>query len=96
MAGLTREQRAERARLAAEQAAADVGLVLTAGDALADLSGTPQPDNHVAPAAVKTVPMVRDSATNPKPHAADVHPDEVENYRAAGWMLKTHADNPGA
>lgn len=33
---------------------------------------------------VKTVKMTRDKE-GPEPHAADVHPDEVENYAAAGW-----------
>lgn len=72
MAGLTKEQRAERARIAAELA----------------LGGT-APSHADAPSApAATVAMVRDSATNPKPHAADVHPDEVENYKAGGWMVK--------
>lgn len=34
----------------------------------------------------KTVQMVRDAAQFPKPHTADVHPAEVDNYRAAGWQ----------
>ena len=72
MAGLTKEQRAERARIAV-----DIAL------------GWPVSSHADAPAAtVATVAMVRDSATNPKPHAADVHPDEVENYKAGGWMVK--------
>lgn len=31
------------------------------------------------------VAMVRDSEQYPEPHSADVHPDEVENYKAGGW-----------
>lgn len=36
-------------------------------------------------AAPKTVKMVRDAEVYPEPHSADVHPDEVENFKAAGW-----------
>lgn len=32
-----------------------------------------------------TVAMVRDELIYPAPHSADVHPGEVENYRAGGW-----------
>lgn len=41
-----------------------------------------------APQAVATIAMVRDPQTNPPPYSADVHPDEVANYRAAGWRPK--------
>jgi hypothetical protein len=41
---------------------------------------------HPAPAA-DTVKMVREAETNPKPHTADVHPDEVDNFKAGGWVL---------
>lgn len=34
----------------------------------------------------KTVRMVRSAEQFPKPHEADVHPDEVENFKAAGWQ----------
>lgn len=37
------------------------------------------------------VKMTRDSADEPK--AADVHPDEVENYKAGGWVV---AEKPPA
>ncbi|WP_410752387.1 hypothetical protein [Citrobacter youngae] len=60
MAGLTKEQRAERAagKLAVAQA--------------------PQ-----------LVAMVSDFQTFPgAPTTADVHPDEVENWKAAGWRME--------
>ena len=41
-----------------------------------------------APQAVAPITMVRDPQTNPPPYRADVHPDEVENYRAAGWRTE--------
>lgn len=34
---------------------------------------------------VKLVKMVRDSEE--EPHTADVHPDEVENYKKGGWRV---------
>lgn len=43
-------------------------------------------ENAAQPPAVQLVPMVRDAAQWPAPHAADVHPGEVENYRAGGWV----------
>lgn len=40
-----------------------------------------------APAkAAKLVRMVRDADAYPAPHSADVHPDEVENFAAGGWV----------
>lgn len=33
-----------------------------------------------------TVRMVRDAEHFPEPHSADVHPLEVENFKAAGWQ----------
>lgn len=35
---------------------------------------------------VKTVPMKRDPELFPQPHTADVHPDEVQHYEAAGFV----------
>lgn len=41
------------------------------------------------PAAKKTVAMVRDEPMmEGGPVTADVHPDEVENWRAVGWRQK--------
>jgi hypothetical protein len=31
------------------------------------------------------VKMVRDQDQYEAPHEAEVHPDEVENYKAGGW-----------
>lgn len=36
--------------------------------------------------APKLVKMHRDAEAFPEPHSADVHPDEVANYAAAGWQ----------
>lgn len=34
------------------------------------------------------VKMTRDPEFYPAPHSADVHPDEVGNYAAAGWITQ--------
>ena len=33
--------------------------------------------------------MIRDPEYWPAPHSADVHPDEVGNYAAGGWVVQT-------
>jgi len=33
-----------------------------------------------------TIKMTRDASEYAAPHTADVHPDEVANYAAAGWQ----------
>lgn len=39
-------------------------------------------------ALIATVLMIRSSEEYPEgPHSADVHPDEVGNYSAAGWIV---------
>lgn len=35
-----------------------------------------------------TVKMVRSPEQFPPPHEIDVHPAEVENYAAGGWVVK--------
>lgn len=32
--------------------------------------------------------MVRDPEQYPEPHSAQVHPDEVDNYRPGGWEIE--------
>lgn len=36
---------------------------------------------------MNTIPMARDAEHYPAPHTADVHPDEVENFTAAGFVV---------
>jgi hypothetical protein len=36
---------------------------------------------------IQYVRMVRDSEAYSAPHEAQVHPDEVENYRPGGWEV---------
>ena len=40
-------------------------------------------------AAKGLVKMIRDPEYWPAPHSADVHPDEVGNYAAGGWVVQT-------
>jgi hypothetical protein len=42
----------------------------------------PQNDGEIA-----FVMMKRDPEAYPAPHTAQVHPDEVENYRPGGWEI---------
>lgn len=44
---------------------------------------------------IMTIRMTRDPADHPAPHHADVHPDEVENYRAAGFAPADPLDHDG-
>ncbi|WP_022684554.1 hypothetical protein [Sphingobium bisphenolivorans] len=43
---------------------------------------------------MSTILMKRD-ASHPAPHTADVHVDEVENYRAAGFEPADPLDHDG-
>ncbi|MDM3352403.1 hypothetical protein [Citrobacter sp. Cb007] len=67
MAGLTKEQRAQRA---AEKLAAE----------LAAKSNSEQQEQDYLVAMVTDFPAFPGAPTN-----ADVHPDEVENWKALGW-----------
>lgn len=40
----------------------------------------------------KTVRMSRDQEQFPAPHSADVHPDEVANFQASGWVEEAPAE----
>ena len=42
-----------------------------------------------------TVKMTRDPESFPDPHEADVHPDEIENYRAGGFVPADPLDHDG-
>lgn len=41
------------------------------------------------------IKMTRDPELYPAPHEADVHPDEVENYRAGGFSPADPLDHDG-
>ena len=75
MAGLTKEQRAQRE---AEKLAAQSGDVKT-----------PAPQEPQEPQSIELVVMVRDTPEFPGgPLSAEVHPDEVDNWLALDWRLE--------
>lgn len=76
MAGLTKEQRAQREaeKLAAQQAAD---------------KNPAQQEQQQEQQGIELVVMVRDSPEFPGgPLRADVHPDEVDNWLALDWRLE--------
>ncbi|MCU3651177.1 hypothetical protein EA145_09770 [Enterobacter hormaechei] len=76
MAGLTKEQRAQRdaEKLAAQQAADN---------------NPAQQEQQQEQQGIELVVMVRDTPEFPGgPLRADVHPDEVNNWRALDWRLE--------
>ncbi|HFT7194457.1 TPA: hypothetical protein ACGRRX_002192 [Klebsiella pneumoniae] len=78
MAGLTKEQRAERA--AAKLAAAQVDA--NAPEQLEQLEQLEQQEQQEQ----QLVAMITDFPAFPgAPNTANVHPDEVENWKAHGW-----------
>ncbi|HCD8183030.1 hypothetical protein [Enterobacter roggenkampii] len=76
MAGLTKEQRAQREaeKLAAQQAAD---------------KNPAQKEQQQEQQGIELVVMVRDTPEFPGgPLRADVHPDEVDNWLALDWRLE--------
>ncbi|HCM5436950.1 TPA: hypothetical protein N3N52_003862 [Klebsiella pneumoniae] len=76
MAGLTKEQRAQREaeKLAAQQAAD---------------KNPAQKEQQQEQQGIELVVMVRDTSEFPGgPLRADVHPDEVDNWLALDWRLE--------
>lgn len=76
MAGLTKEQRAQREaeKLAAQQAAD---------------KNPAQQEQQQEQQGIELVVMVRDTPEFPGgPLCADVHPDEVDNWLALDWRLE--------
>ena len=77
MAGLTKEQRAQRAaeKLAAELAAKN--------------NSEEQEQEQEQEQGAQLVAMFTDFPAFPgAPTTADVHPDEVENWKTAGWRIE--------
>ncbi|WP_331693500.1 hypothetical protein [Pandoraea sputorum] len=94
MAGLTKAQKAQKAVAEARaKALAAAGLSEEQFAALSD-----EDKAKILPTIEDTnaggggdddspefVKMVRDVDSYPEPHEAQVHPDEVDNYRPGGW-----------
>lgn len=79
MAGLTREQRAERE--AAKLAELHQEELTPEQEQELDKELEQEGANQIA-----FVMMVRDEEKYPAPHTAQVHPDEVQNYYSGGWV----------
>ncbi len=47
----------------------------------------PTPDATADGQGIATIRMVRDEAPDGGPTEADVHPEEIENYKAGGWRI---------
>ena len=76
MAGLTKEQRAQRA---AEKLAAE----------LAAKNNSQEQEQEQEQDGAQLVAMFTDFPAFPgAPTTADVHPDEVDNWKAAGWRIE--------
>lgn len=100
MAGLTREQRAEReaAKLAElqqeeqeleqEEANDNQPVAQENGSAEGEQQEGPGDDEEPESESeeIAFVMMVRDEDKWPAPHTAQVHPDEVQNYYSGGWV----------
>ncbi|MFO3844988.1 hypothetical protein [Citrobacter freundii] len=80
MAGLTKEQRAQRD---AEKLAAQIGAEQTPAQQ------EQQREQQQDQTGIELVAMVRDTPEFPGgPLSAEVHPDEVDNWLALDWRLE--------
>ncbi len=78
-----------RAKIDELKAAAAAGAGAQQGDnGGGDSAGSGATTEPAKPAGKtpKLVKMHRDPEAYPEPHKADVHPDEVTSYAAAGWQ----------
>lgn len=50
-------------------------------------AATSETQTETQAAEVVLVAMTRSADDYPAPHTADVHPDEVENFKVAGWVV---------
>lgn len=84
MAGLTKEQRAQRE---AEKLAAQNGA--EQNPAQQDQQQDQQQEQQQEQQGIELVVMVRDTPEFPGgPLRADIHPDEVDNWLALDWRLE--------
>lgn len=88
MAGLTKAQKA--AKSAAEARAKALEAEGLTEEQFAALSADEQAailpaDTQEVGDDIEYVTMTRDAEMYPEPHTAQVHPDEVDNYRPGGW-----------
>lgn len=80
-----RERRATESKTQGDDQQQDATNTEQAGDTTqTDLLGD---QAETEQQAAQTVRMERDPGAYPEPHAADVHPDEVANFAAGGWVI---------
>lgn len=88
MSGISKAERERRAAESKAQGDAqqqdDTTTEQAGEDAQTDLLGD---QAETEQQAAQTVRMERDPGAYPEPHAADVHPDEVANFAAGGWVI---------
>ncbi|SUD65809.1 Uncharacterised protein [Pandoraea pnomenusa] len=101
MAGLTKAQKAEKAAAEARAKALAVAGVTRSSSPLCPGTSRPRFWRRLRPhwsrrrAAAngdddgpELVTMIRDADLYDGPHEAQVHPDEVDNYRVGGWRRR--------
>lgn len=77
---MSKPQHKQPAKTAAQKPAGDATQPEVQGDTV---QGNGEGEK-LPPALVQ---MIRDAQAYPKPHAAEVHPTEVANYAAGGWVV---------
>lgn len=92
MAGISKAERERRAAESETQGDAQQQDDTTTEHATEQAGDTAQTDllggqAETEQQAAQTVRMERDPGAYPEPHAADVHPDEVANFAAGGWVI---------
>jgi hypothetical protein len=93
MAGLTKAQRAAKAEAEARAKALEAAglteeqFAALSADEQAALIKANARDGGDEGEEIAFVTMTRDAELYNEPHTAQVHPDEVENYRPGGWEI---------
>lgn len=93
MAGLTKAQKAAKAAAEARAKALEAAglteeqFAALSADEQAAIIPAGAPEDGDAGDEIAYVTMTRDADQYPEPHTAQVHPDEVENYRPGGWEI---------
>lgn len=76
------------------QAQADWLAEQIAAGNLPELAASSEPLSEVEN-AIKTVAMCREAVVEGGPTTANVHPDEVENWKAGGWIIDQEQQGEG-
>jgi hypothetical protein len=93
MAGLTKAQKAAKAAAEARVKALEASglteeqFAALSADEQAAILPADAKEGGDAGEEIGYVTMTRDAEQYPEPHTAQVHPDEVDNYRPGGWEI---------